>query len=78
MTRQLAQDAYRYVSRVYANERQQYDKMARKHGPAWHSAYIIAIYTHLRHGDDWCASKIIDAIAAELTPSVENLKADPH
>ena len=53
MTRQLAQDAYRYVSRVYVNERQQ-------------CAYLIALRLHLRHGDDWCAAKIIDAIAAEL------------
>lgn len=68
MTRQLAQDAYRYASRVYVNERQQYDKMSRKHGPAWQSAYLIALRLHLRHGDDWCAAKIIDAIAAELTP----------
>ena len=66
MTRQLAQDAYRYVSRVYVNERQQYDKMARKHGDAWQSGYLIALRLHLRHCDDWCAAKIIDAIAAEL------------
>ncbi len=66
MTLQLAQDAYRYASRVYVNERQQYDKMARKHGRAWQSAHLIALRLHLRHGDDWCAAKIIDAIAAEL------------
>lgn len=68
MTRQLTQDAYRYVSRDYADVRQQYDKMARKHGPAWQSAFLIALRLHLRHCDDWCAAKIIDAIAAELTP----------
>lgn len=67
MTRQLAQDAYRYVSRVYADERQQYDKMARKHGDVWYSAFLIALRLHLRHCDDWCEAKIIDAIAAELT-----------
>ena len=66
MTRQLAQDAYRYVSREYANKGKQYDKMARKHGLAWHSAHMIAIRLHLHHGDDWCAAKIIDAIASEL------------
>lgn len=69
MTRQLAQDAYRYVSRVYSNERYKYDKMVRKHGPAWHSAFLIALRLHLRHSDDWCAAKIIDAIAAELGPT---------
>lgn len=66
MTRQLAQDAYRYVSRVYVNERQQYDKMARRHCTSWYIAHLIALRLHLRHGDDWCAAKIIDAIAAEL------------
>lgn len=66
MTRKLAQDAYRCVSREYVDERQQYDKMVRRHGWAWHSAYIIALYTHLRHHDDWCAAKIIDSITAEL------------
>lgn len=69
MTRQLAQDAYRYVSRVYIKERQQCAKMMRKHGQAWQSAHLIALRLHLRHGDDWCAAKIIDAISAELDPT---------
>lgn len=68
MIRQLAQDAYRYVSRVYANERKQYAKMARKHGVAWYGAFMIALRLHLRHCDDWCAAKIIDAIADALDP----------
>lgn len=69
MTRQLAQDAYRYVSREYAHERQQYDKMVKKHGAAWDGAFLIALRLHLRHCDDWCAAKIVDAIAAELDPT---------
>lgn len=68
MTRQLAQDAYRYVSRDYADARHQYNKMARKHGDAWQRAFLIAMRLHLRHGDDWCAAKIIDAIADALDP----------
>lgn len=67
MTRQLAQDAYRYVSRVYVNERQQCAKMMRKHGAdQWRNAYYVARDLHAMKHSKWCAAKIIDAIAAEL------------
>ena len=67
MTSQLAQDAYRYVSREYANERQQCSKMMRKHGAdQWRNAYYVARDLHAMMQSKWCAAKIVDAIAAEL------------
>lgn len=47
MTRALAQDALRYISRTYADDAGHNRKMYRRHGGDWTKAKIIAadIYT---------------------------------
>lgn len=66
MTRQLALDAYRYVSRDYANISAQCIKMARRHGcDLWMDATMIA--GELYHANrDQCAAVVIGMIEAAL------------
>ena len=63
MTRQLAQDALRYVSRTYADERKQYDKMAKRHGAVmWLHACQQAGYVWTDHGDRECMAVLQDMV----------------
>lgn len=62
MTRDLALDAYRYITRNYKDNAAQDRKMRRKHGAAWTSAVIAAYYTVTNHGHEWCIARILSRI----------------
>lgn len=62
----LSYDAYRYVSRDYANPAAQCTKMARRHGgDAWMDATMIA--SEIYHANrDQCAAVVICKIEESL------------
>lgn len=66
MTRTLALDAYRYVSRDYANPSAQCAKMAKRHGDeAWSRAAMIA--SEIYHANrDQCMAVVISKIEDAL------------
>ena len=67
MTRAIAQDALRYVTRTYADERKQYDKMAKRHGSkVWYDAQNVAARIHLTHGDRECMAVLRDMVERAL------------
>ena len=69
MTRQLAQDALRYVSREYASPDAQRRKMEKRHGEkAWNIAAIEAHTILTNHGSKECMAVLEDMIVAKLQP----------
>lgn len=66
MTRQLAQDALRYVSREYKDDAAQVAKMRRKHGDNWHRASGIAMLVWLAYGDTKCIASLQSMIEDRL------------
>ena len=70
MTRALAQDALRYVSRNYANPDAQRRKMEKRHGEkAWNIAAIEAYNIWTNHGHKECIAVLEDMIVAKLSPT---------
>lgn len=67
MSRELALDAYRYVSRTYKDNAAQNRKMERKHGAAWNRAVIVAGQNVYHYGYDMCAADIVDRIEKTLS-----------
>jgi len=68
MTRQLAQDALRYVSREYANPDAQRRKMEKRHGEkSWSIAAIEAHVILTDHGHTECMAVLEDMILAKLS-----------
>lgn len=68
MTRAIAQDALRYVIRRYADERKQYDKMAKRHGSkVWYDAQNAAARIHLSHGDRECMAVLQGMVERALS-----------
>jgi len=66
MTRTLALDAYRYVSREYTNPAAQCAKMERKHGTVdWLMAWSIAM-TVYKSNSDQCAAVVVGKIEERL------------
>jgi hypothetical protein len=66
MTRTLALDAYRYVSRDYANPSAQCAKMARRHGiDAWCDATMIASEVYHANRSE-CMAVVIGKIEERL------------
>lgn len=63
MTRQLAQDALRYVTRTYADETAQRRKMGKRHGEmVWNIAAIEAHVIWTDHGDRECMAVLQDMV----------------
>lgn len=68
MTRRLAQDALRYVSREYASPDTQRRKMEKRHGEkAWHIAVIEAHVIFTDHSHKECMAVLEDMIEARLS-----------
>ena len=68
MTRQLAQDALRYVTREYKDEWVQYQKMMRRHGSVlWYPAVRAAHNIHLTHGDRECMAVLQDMVERAIS-----------
>lgn len=66
MISQLAWDAYKLATRVYANPVAHERKMIRKYGDKWVAAMVHARVMIRMHGDDWCAARIVSEIEARL------------
>ena len=58
MSRKLAIDAVRYVSREYKDENAQLVKMRKKHGAAWDMAMGQALLVWLAYGGEWCFARV--------------------
>ena len=67
MTRALAQDALRYISRDYANTEAQCRKMIRKHGDLWHVAVIHAWTIWQDHHDRECYAVLLDMVERAIS-----------
>ena len=65
--RTLALDAYRFVSREYADIIRQCRRMEKRHGQSWANATYTASLINFRHKDTECAAKIIDMIEKDLS-----------
>ncbi len=68
MTRALAQDALRYVTRTYADERKQYTKMEKRYGAVmWLYACQRAGYIWDAHGDSECMAVLQDMVERAIS-----------
>jgi len=63
MTRQLAKDALRYVSRVYKDDAAQRRKMEKRHGyDDWFFAVCMASAVYYMHGHNECMAVLEDMV----------------
>ena len=66
MTRALAIDAVRYVSREYKDENAQLAKMRKKHGLEWERAMGQALLIWLAYGGEWCLALVETEVERRL------------
>ncbi len=67
MTRALAQDALRYVTRVYKDDAGHNRKMYRRHGGDWAKAKIIAADIYTACGDRECMAVLHDMVERAIS-----------
>lgn len=71
MTRQLAQDALRYVTLEYKDDAAHNRKMYRRHGGSWAGAKIAAGKVVTDHGDRECYAVLMDMVHRAIDPTVQ-------